>query len=251
MSCERRVYTFQEVEEVRIECCDKKEIEDLEKTIKNALEQKTEKLNVLIKNCNIYSFGGVILVNDRYNICSDLTTVAEALGLTINPVQCSLRGKNYIITDELVAFLLQFGITFDFGANISNQSLDATIKDIIIKNTPKREISQSILDMVSNIKANGQYVTTRTREITEEYDEDGGYRSLVGRSESAWVSDAEAVRGQLMEISKNAQNTVNRTNAQLCDGTAKLIYARARQMGYAVQEVKKGTQTQLVLVRCE
>ena len=247
MSCERRVYTFQEVEEVRIECCDKKEIEDLEKTIKNALEQKTEKLNVLIKNCNIYSFGGVILVNDRYNICSDLTTVAEALGLTINPVQCSLRGKNYIITDELVAFLLQFGITFDFGANISNQSLDATIKDIIIKNTPKREISQSILDMVSNIKANGQYVTTRTREITEEYDEDG----LVGRSESAWVSDAEAVRGQLMEISKNAQNTVNRTNAQLCDGTAKLIYARARQMGYAVQEVKKGTQTQLVLVRCE
>ena len=101
--------------------------------------------------------------------------------------------------------------------------------------------------MVSNIKANGQYVTTRTREITEEYDEDG----LVGRSESAWVSDAEAVRGQLMEISKNAQNTVNRTNAQLCDGTAKLIYARARQMGYAVQEVKKGTQTQLVLVRCE
>lgn len=247
MSCERRVYTFQEVEEVRIECCDKKEIEDLEKTIKNALEQKTEKLNVLIKNCNIYSFGGVILVNDRYNICSDLTTVAEALGLTINPVQCSLRGKNYIITDELVAFLLQFGTTFDFGANISNQSLDATIKDIIIKNTPKREISQSILDMVSNIKANGQYVTTRTREITEEYDEDGG----LGRSESAWVSDAEAVRGQLMEISKNAQNTVNRTNAQLCDGTAKLIYARARQMGYAVQEVKKGTQTQLVLVRCE
>ena len=247
MSCERRVYTFQEVEEVRIECCDKKEIEDLEKTIKNALEQKTEKLNVLIKNCNIYSFGGVILVNDRYNICSDLTTVAEALGLTINPVQCSLRGKNYIITDELVAFLLQFGITFDFGVNISNQSLDATIKDIIIKNTPKREISQSILDMVSNIKANGQYVTTRTREITEEYDEDGG----LGRSESAWVSDAEAVRGQLMEISKNAQNTVNRTNAQLCDGTAKLIYARARQMGYAVQEVKKGTQTQLVLVRCE
>ena len=91
MSCERRVYTFQEVEEVRIECCDKKEIEDLEKTIKNALEQKTEKLNVLIKNCNIYSFGGVILVNDRYNICSDLTIVAEALGLTINPVQCSLH----------------------------------------------------------------------------------------------------------------------------------------------------------------
>ena len=30
MSCERRIHTFQQVEEVRIECCNKKE---LEKTI--------------------------------------------------------------------------------------------------------------------------------------------------------------------------------------------------------------------------
>ena len=251
MSCERRVYTFQEVEEVRIECCDKKEIEELEKAIISALEQKAEKLNILIKNCNVYGFDGILLVNDRYNICGDLIAVAEALGLTINTIQCSLRGKNYIITDGLVAFLQQFGITFNFGANIVNQSLDATIKDIMIKNMPKREISQSILDMISNIKTNGQYVTTRKREITEEYDEDGSYRSLVGRSEGAWISDVGAVRKQLMEISKNAQDTVNKTNAQLRDGTAKLIYARARQMGYAVQEVKKGNQTQLVLVRCE
>ena len=54
-----------------------------------------------------------------------------------------------------------------------------------------------------------------------------------------------------MKISKEAQNTVNKTNEQLRDGTTKLIYSRARQMGYAVQEIKKGTQTQLVLVRCE
>ena len=247
MSCERRVYTFQEIEEVRIECCNKIEIEDLEKKLKISLEQKTEKLNILVKNCNLYNYGGVILVNDRYNICSDLISVAEALGMKIDLIQCPLRGKNYLITDELVNYLQQFGSFFDLGANISNQSLDATIQEIILKNTPKSDIDRSILDMVSNIKANGQYVTTRTRQITEEYD-DG---LIIGRSEGAWVSDAETVRKRLMEISKKAQETVNKTNAQLRDGTTKLIYSRARQMGYDVQEVKNGTQTQLVLVRCE
>ena len=89
------------------------------------------------------------------------------------------RQKNDLIeklTDTLCLYqaesISKHLIIFDFGANITNQLLDATIKDIIIKNTPKKEISQIILDMVSNIKANGQYVTTRTRIITEEYDED-------------------------------------------------------------------------------
>ena len=39
MSCERRVHTFQQVEEVRIECCDKKELEELEKIIISSIEQ--------------------------------------------------------------------------------------------------------------------------------------------------------------------------------------------------------------------
>lgn len=251
MSCERKVYTFEEVEEVRIECCDKKEIEALEKTIISALEQKVEKLNVLIKNCNIYSYGGVILVNDRYNICSDLVSVAEALGMTITPIQCFLRGKNYIVTDELLSFLTQIGVSFEFGKSIANQDLDETAKEIIVKNLPKRAVDPSILAMVENIKLNGQYVTTRKRTVSEEYEEGYGNRAFIGRSEGEWTSDADEIRGRLIELSKGAQTTVNRTNAQLRDGTARLIYARARQMGYAVQEVKKGTQTQLVLVRCE
>ena len=246
MSCTREVKTFEKIE-VRIECCDKKEIEELEKTIISALEQKVEKLNVLIKNCNVYSYGGVILVNDRYNICSDLVSVAEALGLTISPIQCSLRGKNYIVTDELLAFLAQIGVSFEFGKTIANQELDETVKEIIVKNTPKRVVDPSILAMVENIRKNGQYVTTIERAVVKTY-----YDSrLVKTEEGAWSADAEEIRKRLMGLSKDAQSTVNRTNAQLRDGTARLIYARARQMGYAVQEVKKGTQTQLVLVRCE
>ena len=247
MSCERRVHTFQQVEEVRIECCDKKELKELEKTIISSIEQKLEKLNILIKNCNVYSGNGMILANDRYNICSDLATVAKAFGLNIKQVQCSLKGKNYIITDELLTVLKQLEREFGFGTNIANQELTDVICQILNENSVTRNIDLNVLEMVRNIKKNGQYVTTRTRTITEET-EDG---RLIGRSEGQWVTDANEIRNKLMKISKDAQTTVNKTNSQLRDGTAKLIYARAKQMGYAVQEVKKGTQTQLVLVRCE
>ncbi len=75
MSCEVSVKTFQEIEEVRIECCDKNEIETLEKSIISSIEQKLEKLNIIIKNCNVYGYGDFLFVNDRYNICSSLIEI--------------------------------------------------------------------------------------------------------------------------------------------------------------------------------
>ncbi len=180
-------------------------------------------------------------------ICSEITSIAEALGLAISPIQCSLRGKNYIISDKLVSYLAQFGIGCNLGKKIANQELTETIKDIIAKNSPKTEIDTSILAMVENIMTNGQYITTRTREITEVYED----YFLYNRTEGEWKSDANEIRDRLMSISKQANETVKKTNEQLRDGTAKLIFARARQMGYSVQEVKNANQTQLVLVRCE
>lgn len=247
MSCEVRVETFKEIEEVRIECCDRNEIETLEKNIISSIEQKLEKLNILIKNCNAYNYDGYLLINDRYNICSSLEEVSSAFGLSVKQIQCAIRGKNYIITDELLTVLKQFDKKIDFGSAVSNHELTEQIISIISQNSSNATIDLDILAMVRNIKKNGQYITTRTREITETR-EDG---ILVGRSESQWVSDADLIKNKLMRVSKKAQEVVNKVNAQLRDGTAKLIYARARQMGYSVQEVKKGTQTQLVLVRCE
>lgn len=246
MSCTRTVKTFETVE-VKIECCDKTEIENLEKTIISSIEQKLEKLNILIQNCSVYNFSGALLIQDRYNICSDIISVAEAFGLKIKQIDCPLKGKTYIITDDLLKVLKQFDKHYVFGHNVSNQELTESIRDIIASNLPSIEINESILEIVKNIKNNGQYTLTKAREITEEY-YDGSLRS---RQEGKWDSDETEIRSQLMKISKEAQNTVNKTNEQLRDGTTKLIYSRARQMGYAVQEIKKGTQTQLVLVRCE
>lgn len=247
MSCEIESVSFEEIEEIRIECCDKKEIETLEKCIVSSIEQKLEKLNILIKNCSVYAYSGSLLVNDRHNICSDLVSVAEAFGLTIKQIQSPLKGKTYIITDGLLKVLEQFGNNFEFGKSVQNKEIDEMVKQIISSNQASASTDNEILRMVRNIKQNGQYVTTRTRTVTETYEDS----YLVDRSEGEWVSDVDYVKEKLMTLSKNAEKAINNANAQLRDGTAKLIYSRARQMGYSVQEVKKGTQTQLVLVRCE
>ncbi|HPY75180.1 MAG TPA: hypothetical protein PLB63_07185 [Planctomycetota bacterium] len=253
MSCERRIHTFQEVEEVRIECCDKKEIESLEKSIISAIEQKLEKLNIFIKHCNVYSDGKSIFVHDRYSVYLDLQQVAESFGFHVTEVQCSFKGKNYVITDDLCTVLKQFDSAFKFGKNVENQTLTDGVKELLSQHASLGTIHQDILEMVRNIKEHGQYVTTRSRQISEVYEEEYETLSsrLIERSQGAWDSDIDTIREKLMQVSREAQNTVNKANDQLRDGTAKLIYTRARQLGYAVQEMKKGMQTQLVLVRCE
>lgn len=247
MSCERVISTFKEIEEVKIECCDAKEIESLENSIISSIEQKLNKINILIKNCNVYSNGKAILVNDRYNICSGIIEVSQSFGLDIKQIACSLRGKNYIISDKLLNALKQFDREFNFGSTIANQPIDEYITSIFKSEVNEIDVDADVLSMVLNIKKNGQFVTTRSREVT--YEKEGGI--LVSKVEGKWISDADNIRKKLIGISKDAQNIVNKANENLRDGTAKLIYTRAKQMGYAVQEIKKGSQTQLVLVRCE
>ncbi len=245
MSCQRTVKTFETVE-VKIDTCNKKELEELEKSIVSSINQKLEKLNILIKNCDIYSNGNCIFVHDRFNICQSLKEVAEAFGLECKLVECSLKGKTYLITDQLLSVLKQIDIQFNYGSNIANKDLIDEIEDIMGE-FGLSKIDSEILEMVRNIKKNGVYTTSKTREVSQTF-YDG---RLIDHSEGSWSTDEGAIRDRLLKMSKEAENVVKRTNANLRDGTTKLIYTRARQMGYAVQEVKKGTQTQLVLVRYE
>lgn len=245
MSCQRTVKTF-EIVEVKIDTCNKKELEALEKSIVSSINQKLEKLNILIKNCDIYSNRNCILIHDRFNICSSLKEVAEAFGLECKLVECSLKGKTYLITDQLLSVLKQIDVQFNFGSNVANKELVGEIEDIMGE-FGTNKIDPAILEMVRNIKKNGVFTTSKTREVSQTF-YDG---RLIDHSEGDWSTDEGVIRDRLLKMSKEAENVVKRTNANLRDGTTKLIYTRARQMGYAVQEVKKGTQTQLVLVRYE
>lgn len=245
MSCQRTVKTFETVE-VKIDTCNKKELEELEKSIISSIIQKLDKLNVLIKNCDVYSNGNCILVHDRFNVCSSLKEVAEAFGLECELVNCSLKGKTYLITDQLLRVLKQIDVQFNFGSNVVNKDLVDEIEDIMGE-FGINKIDSAILEMARNIKKNGVFTTSKTREVSQTF-YDG---RLIDHSEGDWSTDEGVIRERLLKMSKEAENVVKRTNANLRDGTTKLIYTRARQMGYAVQEVKNGTQTQLVLVRYE
>lgn len=245
MSCEIYEKVFLETVEVKIETCSKKELEELEKNIVLAINQKLEKLNILIRNCDIYSNGNCILVHDRYKTCSSLKEVGEAFGLECKLVDCSLKGRTYLISDNLLSVLRQIDVRFDFGLNIANKNLVEEIKNIMSEFGASK-IDSDILEMVRNIKKNGVYTATKQRKVREIYE-----NYLISRSEGAWSIDENTIRDRLLEMSKEAARVVKRTNTYLRDGTAKLIYTRARQMGYAVTEVKKGNQTQLVLVRYE
>lgn len=247
MSCTRTIKYFEKIE-VKIDTCNKQEIENLEKAIVFSINQKLEKLNILIKNCDIYLNGNCLLVNDRFNICPGLKEVAEAFGLQCEQVECSLRGKSYLITDKLLKVLKQIdGTGFVFGGNIANQSLKDIVKDINPDYT-NLDIDEQVLAMVRNIRKNGSFTTTMQREVTRTlYD-----GRLVNETYGEWdASNITEIQNKLLKISKEASETVEQTKTNLREGTAKLIYTRARQMGYAVQEVKKGKQTQLVLVRYE
>lgn len=245
MSCQRTVKTFETVE-VKIDTCNKKELEELEKSVVSSINQKLEKLNILIKNCDVYTNGNCVLVQDRFNICSSLKEVAEAFGLKCELVNCSLKGKTYLITDQLLGVLKQIDVNYNFGSNIANKELAAEIEDIMGE-FGTNKIDPAILEMVRNIKKNGVFTTSKTREVSQTF-YDG---RLIDHSEGDWSTDEGVIRDRLLKMSKEAENVVKKTNANLRDGTTKLIYTRAKQMGYAVQEVKKGTQTQLVLVRYE
>lgn len=253
MSCQRKVKYFDEVRVVKIEVCDRSELQELIKSIESAITQKLEKLNILIKNCDIYCSGGHILVNDRFNICSSLKEVAEAFGIECKELECSLKGKTYVLSDKLVRVLKQLGVDYNYGSNIANREADTLILSILASHKYS-DVDPEILAMVKNIMKNGKYTTTEKRQVTEIVNEERfnpSYSHVVERRAGEWVSNVEEVRNKLLQLSRDTQKIIKETNAYLRDGTTKLIYTRARQMGYAVQEVKKGTQTQLVLVRYE
>lgn len=239
-------YTEIETVEVKINCINKKELEKLEKAITTSINQKLEKLNILIKNFDVYYHDDHLLINDRYNVCPSLLEIADAFGLSIKQIECSLKGKNYIITDKLIDVLKQLNNDFIMGKNIANKQISADVKNIINNNKLlKMQIDKELIDYVINVKQNGVFTTKKSREVRVVGDEYG-----EERKNGDWDLNESYIEKKLLKLAKDTQNTVNQTNINLRDGTAKLIHYRARQMGYSVQEIKKDNQIQLVLVRC-
>jgi hypothetical protein len=112
------VKTFEQVE-VKVDGCNRLDILKLEDSLILALEQKLNKLNIVVKNFNVYVKDGMILVNDSYNMCPELITLSESLGFKIKKLETSLKGKTYLISDDIVDTLRQFNR--DYNLVLFNQ----------------------------------------------------------------------------------------------------------------------------------
>ena len=93
----------------------------------------------------------------------------------------------------------------------------------------------------------GLYTVKGTQKSVTTYEDGREVNKDVGEI----VSDRDLIVGELQNYSQTMQNILKRANTDLQNGTVKLLYQRARQMGYSVKEERKGTQVQLVLVRAE
>ena len=246
MSCVRTVKTF-EVVEIKLDEIKANDLVELEETLCNVMIQKLEKLNILIKETNIYSHNGCLLINDRYRICADLEEITRAFGLEIKKINCSLRGNNYIVSDSLIALLKEIGVNYNFGESIANQTATEEIKAIIESNAIPMAVKGNLLEIVRNIRQNGSYTMTKKREVITEYYDD----QFRGETKGAWDSNEASIQTQLKAFAERSKQTVSKANTDMLNGTTKLIYSRARQMGYAVEEVKKDKDVQLVLVRLQ
>lgn len=245
MSCKRTVQSFRPIE-VKITCIDKKTIEVIEKTAVTAINQKLEKLNSLFKNLNVYCVEDVLVVNDRYGVCKDFPEIAQAFGFEVKQTECGLKGRSYVLQDELIGIIRMLDPQFTpekFANSVATAELISLIKNEIKKNKSDLKLTE----ILAAVKTQGYYSVTGKQQITTTYYDN----SVIGQKEGKVISNREQVEAMLNGYANNAKVSLERANENLRDGTVKLLCSRARQMGYAVKEERNGKQVQLVLVRVE
>ena len=94
MSCEDDDYGWDDPEpivEIRkinllITTISKKELSTIEEAMILCLDRKLEKLNLLLKQMNVYKIGSSLLVNDRYNTALNFIEIVNGFGIDIEQV---------------------------------------------------------------------------------------------------------------------------------------------------------------------
>lgn len=246
-------YDVQVWEEVKIEevtlnidTLKREDLIKIEESEKRCLLSKLEKLNVVLKNLDVYCKDGVLLVNDRYGICKEFPEIAAAFGFTTEAAVCRLKGKSYLVYDPLFELIRVLDPLFDI-LKFANKQVNDEILSVLEKVKHNAVVSPELQVILQTILQNDYYTVKGTQKIVTTY-EDG---REINRDVGKIVSDCDLVVGELQNYSQTMQNILKRANTDLQNGTVKLLYHRARQMGYAVEEERKGTQVQLVLVRAE
>lgn len=239
--------------EINIDVLTVSKVVEIENAMKECIEQKLEKLNIILKSMNVYSCGEYLLVNDRYGIGLDIKELVESFGMKIVPVANSgLRGKTYIVSDDLVHFLKIMGVEYQFGYSIANTATPISIEQIIHKNTLDFSLinhtyDNEIASIFQRIKRDGKFTIEGIETIAENIYDD----QYVGSTSLGVKSDRDRLERKISDFLENIEKQVAMNNTNMKNGTTQILYSRARQMGYSVEKKVNGKEVQLVLVRVQ
>ena len=245
MSCTTRKTVWEKIDVVVGEDLQDSLLEIISKGEK-CLEQKFSKLNLLLKNMNVYYCKEHVVVNDRYGACADFKEIAQAFGFKTIETKLSLRGKNYLLTDEIIKILCQLDEKFSlekYGEQKGTEEMIEAIKKLPLDSY----INGGLLDNLRKIVLDGKITLQGEQEVTTAY---YGKR-VYSRKEGEIRSSKDKVYEQLENYILKSAEKLGECNEQMQNGTVKLLYSRARQMGYSVKEEKKGNEVQLVLGRVD
>ena len=250
MSCEDDVQIWEEVkiEEVilDIDTLKREDLIRIAESEKKCLLCKLEKLNVILKNLDVYCKDGVLLVNDRYGICKEFPEIAVAFGFTTETAVCNLKGKSYMVYDPLFELIRVLDPSFDI-LQFATKQMSGQILSVLRKAQQNTPISANLQHVLQVIMREGCYIVKGTQKIVTTYVDGREIKKDVGEI----VSDRDLIVKELQNYSQTMLDILKRANIDLQNGIVKLLYHRARQMGYTVKEERRGTQVQLVLVRTE
>ena len=232
------------IREIKIDNVTACDIQVFEKGLITCIEQKLEKLNIIANQMNVYAVKDHLIINDRYAICPEFIKIVENFGMSIKAVSIpGMRGKTYLVSDEIVAILHKISSNYCFGESIANMTATPTMEIAVLNESIEYSSIDSKYDaeLVSYIAE-----ILRSGAVTIQ-----GQETLIDGISQGVVSNSAAVQAKLGSLLSEIEKQVKRNNKNMQNGTTEILYHRARQMGYSVEKKVKGKEVQLVLVRLQ
>ncbi|MBO5224546.1 MAG: hypothetical protein J6C23_08560 [Clostridia bacterium] len=232
------IITVQNIK-VSINTISKNDVKTIEEALTLCLDMKLDKLNVILKNMNVYNVGDCLIVNDRYRISPNLIDIVNGFGMKIKPIKIEgMRGNTYIIGDIVTGLLKISGVSYDYTKNLSilQQAVNIDNKQLFSDLSNRYLSDLELVSFIREIKREG-FVSIDGKETFVD-NESQGVESDRYRVEEKLQKFLSDIRRETCQIKKHVQN-----------GTIELLADRAKKMGYTVQKKQVDKQIQLVLVR--
>lgn len=259
MSVKYKVTVFEQVQ-IQITTLTQPKILEMEEKLTLCLKQKLSKLSSLLKNptLTLICHDGNILVHDKYAVLNDFTEIVKAFGMDVKTVDCALRGECYIISDKIMELLNQTQSNVELSGiltelELTPSTLNEQLMEIIEQhkfqyNFVTSKYGALIAEASRSLRKTNSFNIEGTIEIEQTRDKYGSNDILLSSREVGVSSDKVNVEKRLKQFVTDVDAELKANNKHMQNGVTKMLYSRARQLGYSVQKQQKGDTIQLVMV---